>query len=226
MSEANRQANEVRLNAIAFGWIGALWRILFSSFGQNQDFSPSTINHQRSTSSAVQFVSRKMADLSTSFGKKDTHSQSRPSAITLPAIPLPFFTLMRTFVLNLLALAMLTQCQKSAPVVWPELSALDSLAERAEGLVEKHDVKAMRTFVPGLAASAGKLVAKPVPANAADPAATELLRSDLKDLMSKLADPAKLSDADLESFVAGVHPIVEQLMVKSGMPHVHESSPK
>ncbi|MDB6138802.1 MAG: hypothetical protein JWO94_1874, partial [Verrucomicrobiaceae bacterium] len=32
-----------------------------------------------------------------------------------------------------------------------------------------------------------------------------------------------LVDKDLESLLAGVHPIVEQLMLKSGMPHIHEA---
>lgn len=116
-----------------------------------------------------------------------------------------------------------TACQKGGSVVWPELSALDEKAEKAEGLVEKHDFKAMRALVPELQPAAIKLVASAVPANAANPAATAELKDDLKDLTGRLADISKLSDADLETLLAGVHPIVEQLMLKSGMPHVHEA---
>ena len=119
-----------------------------------------------------------------------------------------------------------TYHSKPVPVVWSELYVLDALAEKAEGMVETHDVKALRVFGPALNEAAVKLNASRIPANAADPDATAELRNDLKNLANNLADPAKLSDSDLESFVAGVHPIVEQLMVKSGMPHVHESPPK
>ncbi len=128
---------------------------------------------------------------------------------------------------SLLALAWivmgLTACQKSGTVVWPELSALDEKAEKAEGLVEKHDFKGMRVLVLELQPAAAKLVASAVPANAANPAATAELKDDLKDLTGRLADVSTLSDADLETLLAGIHPIVEQLMQKSGMPHVHEA---
>ena len=128
---------------------------------------------------------------------------------------------------TLLALAWITlgftACNKGGTVVWPELSALDEKAERAEGLVEKHDFKGMRVLVPELQPAAAKLVASAVPANAANPAATAELKDDLKDLAGRLADVSKLSDADLETLLAGIHPIVEQLMQKSGMPHVHEA---
>ena len=117
----------------------------------------------------------------------------------------------------------LSACQKAGVVVWPELSALDEKAEKAEGLTERHDFKAMRALVTTLQPAAARLVKSAVPANAANPAATAELKNDLKDLTTKLDDVSKLSDAELESLLAGMHPIVEQLMLKSGMPHIHEA---
>jgi len=117
----------------------------------------------------------------------------------------------------------ITACNKGGTVVWPELAALDEKAEKAEGLVEMHDFKGMRAFVPELQPAAAKLVASAVPVNAANPAATAELKDDLKDLTGRLADASNLSDADLETLLAGIHPIVEQLMHQSGMPHVHEA---
>lgn len=113
-------------------------------------------------------------------------------------------------------------CQKSGTVVWPELTALDAKAEMAEGLTEQHDFKGMRALVPQLQPAAMKVVESGIPPNAADPAATAELQNDLKDLASRLGEAAKLPDAELESLLASVHPVVEQLMLKSGMPHVHD----
>ena len=132
----------------------------------------------------------------------------------------------RTFIALAWIAMGLAACNKGGPVAWPELSALDIMAEKAEGLTEKHDFKGMRALVPELQPAAAKLAASPIPANAANPDATAELQSDLKDLTGRLADASKLSDEELQTLFAGIHPIVEQLMVKSGMPHVHEAPHK
>ncbi len=119
----------------------------------------------------------------------------------------------------------LCQCQKAGPVVWPEVSALDELAEKAEGLAEQKDLKGMRSLAPALRPIGMKVVEDPVPSNVQNPAAVAQLLHDLKDLMTKLDKPEALSDADLQVLVAGVHPIVEELILKAGMPHVHEKHP-
>ena len=133
---------------------------------------------------------------------------------------------MRTHWITLAAAALalgFTQCRKEQPVVWPEVSALDAVAERAEGAVERKDTKAMRVLVQDLKPAARKVVTSPLPGNTANPASVVELVGDLKDLMTKMEKPDALSDADLGALLAGVHPIVEQLMLKSGMPHVHET---
>ncbi|MDB6075669.1 MAG: hypothetical protein JWO89_3309 [Verrucomicrobiaceae bacterium] len=132
----------------------------------------------------------------------------------------------RTFIALAWIVLGLAACSKSGPVVWPELSALDSIAEQAEGLTENHDFNGMRALVPELQPAAAKLAASPIPANATNPGATAELQSDLKDLTGRLADASKLSDDELQTLFAGIHPIVEQLMAKSGLPHVHEASHK
>ena len=115
------------------------------------------------------------------------------------------------------------QCSKEQPVVWPEVSALDAVAEKAEGAVERKDIKAMRALIQDLKPAAAKVATSSLPGNTASPAAVLELVGDLKDLMTKMEKPDALSDADLGALLAGVHPIVEQLMLKSGMPHVHET---
>ena len=119
----------------------------------------------------------------------------------------------------------LAHCTKSAPMSWPELTALDAKAERGEGLAERHDVKGMKAFLPELLPVATAFLASPVPTGAGNPAATSELRKDLQDLVTHLS-AAGLSDTDLESFIAGLHPIVEQLMTQSGMPHIHADPTK
>jgi len=117
----------------------------------------------------------------------------------------------------------IAQCRKEQPVIWPEVSALDGLAEKTEGAVERKDIKAMRALLPELRPAGAKVVAGKLPGNAANAAAVAELVGDLKDLMTKMEKPESLSDGDLEGLLAGVHPIVDQLMLKSGMPHVHEA---
>jgi len=117
----------------------------------------------------------------------------------------------------------IAQCRKEQPVVWPDVSALDVLAEKSEGAVERKDIKAMRALLPELRPAGARVVAGKLPANAANAAAVAELVGDLKDLMTKLDKPESLSDGDLQALLAGVHPIVDQLMQKSGMPHVHEA---
>ena len=136
----------------------------------------------------------------------------RPPSSTLPALAV--------------VLLGLTHCHKSSVVSWPELASLDATAEKAEGLCETHNTKGIRALLPELIPAGAALAGSAIPANAAQPAATAEILNDLKDLLSKLGDGAKLQDSDLEPLVASIHPIVEQLLITSGMPHIHEAQPK
>lgn len=107
-------------------------------------------------------------------------------------------------------------------VKWAELKKLDDLAEKCEALSDRSDVKGLRKVAPSVKEAATLLEKSQVPKAAKDPEKVKILRGDLKSLIDSLGDPDTQDPEELTAILAGVHPIVEQLMEASGMPHVHE----
>ena len=111
-------------------------------------------------------------------------------------------------------------------VKWPSLKKLDDLAEKCEALSERKDVPALRKIAASVKSSATVVSADAVPKNAKQPAQVKVLQADLKSLTDSIGDPATQDGEELTAVLAGIHPIVEQLMEASGMPHVHEPEKK
>ena len=117
---------------------------------------------------------------------------------------------------------LLLGCSKApTPVQWPALKEMDNWAEKGEGWANEGKIPQMRKNLPDLLAAGDKLLASPIPPNAQDPTAVNLAMGDFKDVMSHLKNPA-LSDDELKSQVAAIHPLVAKLLESAGMPHVHE----
>ena len=111
-----------------------------------------------------------------------------------------------------------------AVVKWPSLKKLDDLAERCEALSEKKDVAALRKIAASMKTAAEAVESEGVPKNAKEPEQVKVFQGDLKSLTDSITDPEKQDAEELSALLAGVHPIVEQLMEASGMPHVHETN--
>lgn len=107
-------------------------------------------------------------------------------------------------------------------VKWENLKKLDELAEKCEALCDQKDVKGLRKVCPEVKKAATAVQKDPLPKGTKDPAKVKVLQGDLKSLMESLTDPDTQDPEELTAILAGVHPIVEQLMEASGMPHVHE----
>ncbi|MEO7100323.1 MAG: hypothetical protein ABI162_13245 [Luteolibacter sp.] len=113
-----------------------------------------------------------------------------------------------------------------AVVKWPSLKKLDDLAEKCEALSEKKDVAALRKIATSVKAAAEAVESEGVPKNAKEPEQVKVFQGDLKSLTDSITDPEKQDGEELCALLAGVHPLVEQLMETSGMPHVHETEEK
>ncbi len=112
---------------------------------------------------------------------------------------------------------------RADPVVkWDDLKKLDDLAEKCEALCDQKDVKGLRKVCPSVKEAATKVQKDTVPKGAKDPEKVKVLQGDLKSLVDSLDDPDTQDPEELTAILAGIHPIVEQLMEASGMPHVHE----
>jgi hypothetical protein len=111
-------------------------------------------------------------------------------------------------------------------VKWPSLKKLDDLAEKCEALSERKDVPGLRKIAASVKAAAAAVESEAVPNNAKQPDQVKVLQGDLKSLTDSITDPDKQDGEELTALLAGVHPIVEQLMEASGMPHVHETEEK
>lgn len=125
--------------------------------------------------------------------------------------------------LGAICLGLLSQsCSKSGSIVeWPALKEMDEWAEKGEGWADEGKVAEMRKALPEITAAADKLIASPVPANAKDAAAITVVMKDFRDLTALLKKPT-LTDDDVKTSVAAIHPLVVKLMETSGLPHVHE----
>lgn len=106
-------------------------------------------------------------------------------------------------------------------VKWDALKRLDTLAERCEVLADTKDVTGLRQLIKPLKKAMAAVAADPVPAGAKAPDQVKVLQADLKNLTEGLSDPDHQTDADLVAILAGIHPVVENLMEVAGMPHVH-----
>lgn len=115
---------------------------------------------------------------------------------------------------------------EEAVVKWPSLKKLDDLAEKCEALSETNDVPALRKIAASVKTAAVAVESEAVPKNAKQPEQVKVLQSDLKSLTDAISDPDKQDGDELTGVLAGVHPIVEQLMEASGMPHVHKTDEK
>jgi len=111
-------------------------------------------------------------------------------------------------------------------VKWPNLKKLDDVAERCEALSDRKDIPGLRKVAAAAKEAAVAVEKDKVPANAKDKERVKTLQADLKSLSDALGDPAKQDGDELLDILGGIHPVVEQLMEASGMPHVHEEQPK
>ncbi|MEO5716380.1 MAG: hypothetical protein ABIT37_23065 [Luteolibacter sp.] len=113
-----------------------------------------------------------------------------------------------------------------AVVKWPSLKKLDDLAEKCEALSENKDVPGLRKIAAAVKTAAVAVACEAVPKEAKQPEQVKILQGDLKSLTDSIDDPEKQDGEELTALLAGVHPIVGQLMEASGMPHVHETDEK
>jgi hypothetical protein len=111
-------------------------------------------------------------------------------------------------------------------VKWPNLKKLDDVAERCEALCDKKDIPELRKVAAAAKAAAVTVENDKIPANAKDKERVKTLQSDLKSLTDVLGDPKTEDGDELMGVLSSIHPIVEQLMEASGMPHVHEEPKK
>jgi hypothetical protein len=111
-------------------------------------------------------------------------------------------------------------------VKWPNLKKLDDVAERCEALCDSKNIPELRKIAAAAKAAAVTVENDKIPANAKDKERVKTLQSDLKSLTDVLGDPKTEDGDELMGVLSSIHPIVEQLMEASGMPHVHEEPKK
>lgn len=107
-------------------------------------------------------------------------------------------------------------------VKWPSLKKLDDLAERCEALCGNKDISGLRKIAAEVKDAAKVVASDTVPQGAKQPGQVKVLQEDLKSLADSIGDADKQDGEELSAILAGIHPVVEQLMEASGMPHVHE----
>lgn len=105
-------------------------------------------------------------------------------------------------------------------VVWPELTAFDEIAAKAEGLAQVGDVAALRQTLPDMVKTGSAVTAATIPVNAKNPAGLKSPLADLAELITKLS-AAPLNDDDLKTYTLALHPLVAVMMTEAGMPHIH-----
>jgi len=128
----------------------------------------------------------------------------------------------QTITLGLLLLAgAVSGCAKKSGITWPELRALDVLAEQSEQMLGKDDINGMRTLAGQLGDAAAAVATSDAPKGADNAAELKAYQNDLAGLAAQLRGAATLSDDDLTSTMTAIHPIVVTLMQRAGMPHVH-----
>lgn len=108
----------------------------------------------------------------------------------------------------------------STPVVWPELSAFDEYAWRAEGLAMVKDRDALLKMRTALLEAGWAVSPASMPENVANRELVHELIGDLSSLVNGIAT-SDLPDVRLFALAEGMHPVVEALFEAAGMPHVH-----
>jgi len=108
-------------------------------------------------------------------------------------------------------------------VKWDSLKNLDNLAERCEALSDSKDISGLRKLIKPVRSAMASVAADPVPKDAKLPDQVKFLQADLKNLSEVLSDPQIEANTEFVEILAGIHPIVENLMEAAGMPHVHEN---
>lgn len=130
----------------------------------------------------------------------------------------------RTILLHSICALALGACQKAPEqpqtVVWPQLTAFDEIAEKAEGLAQVGDVAALHHMKPELVKAGSAVTSATIPANAKNPAGLAQPLADLAELIMKIAPP-DLSEDDLKTYTLALHPLVAVMMTEAGMPHIH-----
>ena len=133
------------------------------------------------------------------------------------------YTILKHCFLPALVLLLATMLVRADTVVkWPSLKKLDDLAERCEALAEKKDVGELRKIATSVKDTAKLVQSEASPNGAKDSEKVKVLQGDLKNLGDSIGNPDKQDGEELTAILAALHPIVEQLMEASGMPHVHE----
>ena len=110
--------------------------------------------------------------------------------------------------------------EKPQVVVWPELTAFDETAAKAEGLAQVGDVAALRQMQPEVVKTGSAVTPATIPSNAKNPAGLAEPLADLAELIAKLS-AADLSEDDLKTYTLALHPLVALMMKEAGMPHIH-----
>jgi ABC-type nickel/cobalt efflux system permease component RcnA len=103
-------------------------------------------------------------------------------------------------------------------VVWSELRSFDFQAERAEARVNAGvDADELEAISKSVIASAKALLDSGVPPNVVSRSEVDARLEDIRDLLGALEEEPGAPDV-LKAF----HPVVHDLMVAAGMPHVHD----
>jgi len=134
----------------------------------------------------------------------------------LPSLVFPVFALS------------LSSCGKDAgktdanaePVSWPELTAFDEFAYRAEGLAKVKDREGLMKQRTALLEAGWAVSPKTMPENAADTRRVHELMGDLASFVNGFAE-VEVSDDRLFALAEGLHPVVEALIEAAGMPHIY-----
>ncbi len=105
-------------------------------------------------------------------------------------------------------------------MVWPELSAFDEIAYRAEGLAMVKDRDGLLSIRASLLEAGWAVSFMTMPEDVANAALVHELLGDLTSLVNGFAK-ADLPDESLFALAEGLHPVVEALFEAAGMPHVH-----
>ena len=108
----------------------------------------------------------------------------------------------------------------AATVEWPELTRLDNVAYRADGLVRTGDTTSVRASLAELLETGRAVTPATIPFNAVARQQVETLMADLANLIEELSSE-ELGDESLSSLVLGLHPVIEKLIEAAGMPHLH-----
>lgn len=130
-----------------------------------------------------------------------------------------------SFFLFLSLALVLGSCERGSghgPVSWPELTHLDEIAYRAEGMARADDLDGLRALRAELLEAGWAVRPATLPKNHRNPQEVEQLLTDLNGLINEISQ-SDLDDETLSHLVIGLHPVISELMEAAGMPHVHSN---